>query len=127
MAKKEFPPLLHLSFILQHEADELLLREVGIGIGQARLLSALETTRPRLQNQIAMELRQTEANVSRQLKVMKAGGLISITKNKKDSRGRDVTLSTKGHEAYLKAERLLRRELPNLLSGSGVKLAGLLD
>jgi len=127
MAKKEFPPLLHLSFILQQEADELLLGQVGIGVSQARILSALDEGHPSLQNQIAASLRQTEANVSRQIKIMKAGGLVSVTKNKKDSRARDVKLTVKGHEVYLKAERLLRRDLPALLANTGVNLAEVLD
>lgn len=81
--KANFPPLLHLSYVLQHLSDDLLLREVGIGLSAARIMSVLSMSAASSQRLIAAELRQTEANVSRQLQAMKKQGLVSITHNKK--------------------------------------------
>src|SRR5581483_1184050 len=94
--KSKFPPLLHFSYNLQHLAEEMLLSEAGIGLGQARILSGLSTSTPRSQRDLAAELNQTESNISRQLKVMKKHGLVNISKNKQDGRQRAVSLTAKG-------------------------------
>lgn len=108
--KANFPPLLHLSYVLQHLSDDLLLREVGIGLSAARIMSVLSMSAASSQRLIAAELRQTEANVSRQLQAMKKQGLVSITHNKKDKRQRDVLLTAKGSSKYQVAEKLLKKQ-----------------
>ena len=110
MAKSKFPSLLHLSYVLQQLSDELLESEAGVGLSAARIMSVLDKSAPSSQRVIAMELRQTEANVSRQLHSMKKAGLVSISKNKKDSRQRDVTLTAKGNRHYQQAEKLLKKQ-----------------
>lgn len=122
--KSTFPPLLHLSFILQQSSDETLLDKVGVGLSQARIMSALHSSNARSQRSVAVELGQTEANVSRQLRQMKKQGLVKVTKTKKDARQRDVVLTAKGRSAYAKAEKLLKKQQSNLLrllSSSEVK------
>jgi DNA-binding MarR family transcriptional regulator len=122
--KSSFPPLLHLSYILQQTSDELLLDKAGVGLSQARIMSALHQSAARSQRSVAVDLAQTEANVSRQLRQMKKQGLVKITKAKKDARQRDVILTKKGRSAYGKAEKLLKKQQSNLLrllSGSEVK------
>ena len=105
--KSKFPPLLHLTYILQQSSDELLLRETGVSLSQARIMSGLHTSVTVSQRHLASSLQQTEANISRQLQSMKKDGLVSITKNKKDARQRDVKLTAKGANKYAKAETLL--------------------
>lgn len=104
--KTGFPPLLHLTYHLQQLADDRLSREAGLGLSQARIMSTLSFT-PVSQRAIAVALGQTEANVSRQLRVIKRAGLVSITKNKKDGRQRDVILTTQGQDKYYQAEEVL--------------------
>jgi len=108
--KSKFPPLLHLTYVLQQSSDELLLSEVGTSLSHARIMSGLSAVVTRSQHQLALELRQTEANISRQLQVMKRAGLVNIAKNKKDGRQRDVKLSAKGARKYAKAEALLKKQ-----------------
>ncbi len=115
MAQSKFPPLLHLTYVLQQSADELVQREAGVSLSHARILSGLNSSMVRSQRQLAVELRQTEANISRQLQAMKKAGLVSITKNKKDARQRDVKLTAKGANKYQKAEKVLRKEQTNLV------------
>lgn len=107
--KSKFPPLLHLTYILQQSSDEFLLREAGVSLSQTRIMSGLDLTTVCSQRYLASSLRQTEANISRQLQVMKEQGLVSITKNKKDARQRDVKLTRKGAGKYDKAEKVLGR------------------
>jgi len=108
--KSKFPPLLHFTYNLQHLAEELLLAETGVGLSQARIMSGLSKSAASSQSQLALELNQTESNISRQLKVMKKRGLVNISKNKKDGRQRDVTLTSNGHGIYAKAEKVLKSQ-----------------
>lgn len=77
-------------------------------------MSALSSA-PTSQRAVAMALSQTEANVSRQLQIMKKQGLVSITKNKKDRRQRDVSLTRKGQNTYQKARKLLSSQQSKIL------------
>jgi len=113
--KNSFPPLLHLSYVLQQSADDILEQEAGVGLSAARIMSTLSKSSPKSQRLVASELRQTEANVSRQLHNMKKQGLVSITRNKKDSRQRDVVLTAKGAKKYQDAEKLLRKQQSKFL------------
>ena len=113
--KSNFPPLLHLSYVLQHKAEQVLEQEVGVGLSAARIMSALSSSRPSSQRVIASQLMQTESNVSRQLHNMKKQGLVNITRNKKDSRQRDVTLTAKGTKHYQQAEKLLKKQQTQFL------------
>lgn len=115
MTKNKFPPLLHLSYTLQHSAEEMLEAEAGIGLSAARIMSVLDRHSSASQRVVAMELRQTEANVSRQLQSMKKQGLVSIARNKKDSRQRDVTLTAKGAKKYQDASRILKKQQKQFL------------
>ena len=113
--KSGFPALLHLAYNLQHLADEHLEKEAGVGLSAARIMSVLDKSAASSQRVVAMELRQTEANVSRQLHNMKKQGLVNITRNKKDSRQRDVTLTAKGVRHYQQAEKLLKKQQAQVL------------
>lgn len=113
--RNSFPPLLHLSYVLQQSADEILEQEAGVGLSAARIMSTLSRSSAKSQRVVAAELRQTEANVSRQLHNMKKQGLVGITKNKKDSRQRDVVLTAKGAKKYKDAEKLLKKQQSKFL------------
>ena len=113
-----FPPLLHLTYDLQQLSDRILGPRAGIGLGQARIMSGLHTAIPRSQRELASALHQTEANISRQLKLMHAQKLVSITRNKKDGRQRDVKLTAKGAKTYklaLKSLAMQQNELMKLV------------
>src|SRR5262249_31084741 len=107
-------PLHHLTFILQQSSDELLLKEVGTTLSHVRIMGVLDTSAPSSQRVIASKLRQTEANVSRQLLVMVRQRLVKITKNKKDARQRDVTLNNKGKHKYQQGQKILKKQLDSL-------------
>jgi DNA-binding MarR family transcriptional regulator len=113
--KSTLPPLLHLSYVLQHSAEEILEAEAGVGLSAARIMSVLDKSAISSQRAVAKELRQTEANVSRQLQNMKKQGLVSIIRNKKDSRQRDVTLTTKGAKRYQDAQKVLKKQQKQFL------------
>ncbi len=104
-------PLHYLVSILQQLSDELLEKDARVGLSSVRIMGVLDTSVPSSQALVAASLHQTQANVSRQLQAMKKQGLVKISKNKKDSRQRDVTLTSKGKHKYDEAEKLLKNQL----------------
>ncbi len=115
------PPLHHLVSLLQQRADEILHRQIGIGLGQVRILAVLHSTTAHSQRAIAKKLRQTEANVSRQVRHMRGRGLVSIRRNNKDARQRDVTLTVHGERELQAAQQLLHDHQKELLQTLGAK------
>src|ERR1043165_8489401 len=118
-SKNQFSPLLHLTYVLQQLSDENLLKATGVGLSQTRIMSVLHGSVALSQRAVAVMLQQTEANVSRQLKVMQKQGLVSVVKNKKDARQRDVKLTAKGQtrlKVALKSLAAQEKELFRLLS-----------
>ncbi len=113
-SQSSFSPLLHLTYVLQHLSDENLLASGGVGLSQTRIMSALAESSASSQSRVARELHQTEANVSRQLKEMKKHGLVSVVRNKKDARQRDVKLSAKGARKYKEAVKTLNAQQSQL-------------
>lgn len=113
--KSTLPSLLHLSYVLQHSAEAMLEHEAGVGLSAARIMSVLDKSTPTAQRTVAVELRQTEANVSRQLQSMKKQGLVNISRNKRDSRQRDVTLTAKGSKKYQDASKILKKQQKQFL------------
>ena len=125
--KSKFPPLLHFTYNLQQLAEELVVKETGVGLSQARILSGLSSAVSRSQRHLAAELNQTESNVSRQLKVMKRHGLVNISKNRRDGRQRDVTLTAKGARIAAKAEKVLKAQQRNFLKALNKGEADILE
>lgn len=122
--KNDFSPLLHLTYVLQQTSDEALLKSVGVGLSQTRIMSVLHPAIPHSQRAVASLLRQTEANVSRQLKGMQKQGLVSVVKNKKDARQRDVKLTRKGEVKYRAAIKVINAQQKTqlkLLDGKQLK------
>lgn len=89
--------------------------QIGAGLAQIRILGVLERNVPHPQNLIARQLQQTEANVSRQLRLMSRKGLVSVRSNKQDKRQKDVLLSSKGWRHYERAKKLLQDQQKDLL------------
>ena len=113
--KNKFSPLLHLTYVLQQLTDENLLKSSGISLSHARIMSVLDPSIANSQRHIASYLQQTEANISRQLRVMQRMGLVSIIRNKRDGRQRDVKLTHKGEVKMHLAARLLAEQETELL------------
>jgi DNA-binding MarR family transcriptional regulator len=116
-AKYSPTPLHYLMFILQQQADDLLQGEVGLSLSHVRIMGVLDYSVPCSQKSIATQLQQTEANVSRQLLTMVRQGFVRVSKNKEDSRQRDVTLTAKGQRRYVGAEKALKAQLNSVYKG----------
>lgn len=114
-SKKDSASLHRLMFVLQHMSNELLQSETGAGLSAALIMSVLSPNVPSSQRVIAASLRQSEANVSRQLQVMKKHGLVSIRQNRNDKRQREVVLTAKGVKVSTNALNLLDKQQKEIL------------
>jgi DNA-binding MarR family transcriptional regulator len=120
-------PLHYLLFVLQHIADDQLDKQAGTTLSHVRIMGALSGHSSRSQKMVAMQLHQTEANVSRQLQTMKKQGLVNINKNNKDGRQRDVALSAKGKKKLAKAEKVLAAQHKRMLASLSARDAKAFD
>src|ERR1700741_4591375 len=93
-------PVTNLAYLLQHlaavmgrQSDQVLQEQLGIGLSQFKILMVLEWN-PRVQQRaIADSLGQTEASISRQIKLLKEKKLLA-TKQDPQNRRRHITAPT---------------------------------
>lgn len=89
--------LLHkVAASLDKVSDQVLLERLGIGLSQFRILLFLLNNDGVRQNQIAENLDQTEASISRQVKVLQQKGLAVVRRSVTNRRDRLVYLTRKG-------------------------------
>ncbi len=85
--------LQHTATILMRQSDQVLQERLGIGMSQVRLLMMLQINPNVQQRKLAECLGQTEASVSRQIKLLMEKGLLGVRVNPK-SRREHVTMPT---------------------------------
>jgi DNA-binding MarR family transcriptional regulator len=99
----------HLAFSLDSASDKILQNRFGIGLAQFRILLVLEGQDGITQKKIAKELSQTEASISRQIKILNGKGLIEVEGNFDNRRERLIYQSHNGHGLALDATRALNK------------------
>lgn len=92
-----------IGYLLQHTAslmakqnEQVLQEQLGIGMSQFKILRALQSKTNPTQREIAANLGQTEASISRQVKLMLDNGLLSSTVSPRNRREHIVTATVKG-------------------------------
>lgn len=88
--------LLHISAMLSRQTDQILQERLGIGVSQFRILALLEPGQGVRQRVIADQLGQTEASISRQIKLLATKSLVEVAKSAESRRDRNVLLTIKG-------------------------------
>ena len=86
----------HLAFSLDRQSDQILQERLGIGFSQFKILMVLKRHEGVRQNFIADYLGQTEASISRQIKLMTERGLITSNVRPDNRRVHVTTLTSKG-------------------------------
>lgn len=86
----------NFSALLARESDQILQERLGIGLSQYKILAAVEHNPRAQQRQFAIELGQTEASVSRQVKLLLKNGLITSKRNPNNRREHLTELTAKG-------------------------------
>jgi DNA-binding MarR family transcriptional regulator len=105
-----------LAMSLDSASDRMLRRQLDIGLSQLRILLVLEELDGVPQQQIAEELSQTEASVSRQIKILSKKGMIEVEGSFNNKRQRLICQTHQGHEAARRSVKILN-DLHNPLLG----------
>ena len=96
-----------LAFCLGRQSDQVLQEQLGIGMSQFKILMVLGWRSNVQQRQIAENLGQTEASISRQIKLLKDKGLL-VTEISPQNRREHITRPTaKGQRLCEKAMEVL--------------------
>lgn len=101
--------LQHVAFVLGRHSDQVLQEQLGLGFSQFKILMVLEHKPHIRQRQIADMLGQTEASISRQIKLMSEMGLLQSKISADNRREHITTLTTKGERFSVKAMDVLNR------------------
>jgi DNA-binding MarR family transcriptional regulator len=88
--------LQHLAMMLHRQCDQMLQERLGIGMAQYRILTMLQMRPGAQQRKVADCLGQTEASVSRQVKVLHDKGMLVTRVNPKERREHITELTSKG-------------------------------
>lgn len=99
----------HLSAVVSKQSEQILQEQLGIGLSQFRILMVLEWNPRVQQNAIADSLGQSEASISRQIKLLKAKNLLA-TRQDSNNRRKHITAPTPlGMQVTEAATNILRR------------------
>ena len=96
-----------LAFLIEKKSDEVLREELSIGFAQYKVLEAISHNSLAKQNLIAELLDQTEASISRQIKLLQKQGLITVTQVMGNKRARELSMTMQGEEIVSHAKQLL--------------------
>lgn len=93
--------------MMLRQSDQVLQERLGIGLSQLRILTMLEHDPNARQRQLADRLGQTEASVSRQIKLMAEKGYLTVAVNPKSRREHRAAITPKGSKITLAAQEAL--------------------
>ncbi len=88
--------LQHTATMLMRQSDQILQERLGIGISQLRILMMLQHAPNVQQRKLADRLGQTEASISRQIKLLQEKGLLTARVNPKSRREHLAVPTPKG-------------------------------
>jgi len=97
----------HLAVLTHRQSDQVLQDQLGIGMSQYRILKVLQTNPSVQQKQIALLLGQTEASISRQVKLMQERSLLSAQVNPANKREHVTMLQPKGQQVLESGAQIL--------------------
>lgn len=96
-----------IAFLFEKKADENLHKQLNIGFAQYKVLEAINHSPLTKQNAVAKMLDQTEASISRQIRILQAKGMINATDVMGNKRARELSLTTVGEETVSQAQDIL--------------------
>ena len=97
----------HLVALTSRDMDQMLLEQLGIGLAQYKIMSTIHDHPHVQQRTIADTLGQTEASVSRQIKLLAEKALLHAEQNPTNKREHITDLTPNGVQIVDAAERVL--------------------
>ena len=120
-----------LAALLYKASDRVLQEQLGIGMSQFKILGAIQNNQRLLQRHIATILNQTEASISRQIKLLHQRQLLVTQFNPKDHREHITVLTPNGRQVINAATEVLEAFQTQFVEGLSdrqqAELIGLLD
>jgi MarR family transcriptional regulator for hemolysin len=107
----------HLVSLMSRESDQTLQEQLGIGISQYKILTTLHEHPHVQQRIIATTLGQTEASISRQIKILTEKGMLVALKNPNNRREHLADLTPRGLRMIEAAEHVLQNYHDKFFSG----------
>jgi DNA-binding MarR family transcriptional regulator len=111
----------HLAFVMDRQSDQVLQERLGIGFSQFKILMILKWHENVRQKFIADYLGQTEASISRQLRLMQKSGLVSRLIDPKNRRQHIVCLTHRGQRLLDESMTILNQFHAPLFTAIGDK------
>jgi DNA-binding MarR family transcriptional regulator len=105
----------------ERHTDQIMQEKIGIGLAQFKILQQLHEYPAIRQAQIATTLNQTEASVSRQIKLLLEKGLLTSRVNTKNRREHIHVLTPRGQKMTLAAAETLQHYIDALFATMGDK------
>lgn len=99
----------HIAVTVSMQSDKVLQDKLGIGFSKYKILLALQANSNIRQKQIAELLGQTEASISRQIKLMHEEGLLQTRIRPENKREHITTLTPKGDKFAEEATAILNQ------------------
>lgn len=109
----------HIAEVMNKQVDQVLQEQLGIGLSQFKILMVLEWSPRTQQRAIANALGQTEASVSRQIKLLKAKGLLMTKIDTQNRRTHITAPTTLGMQVTEAASTIMRRSFGSEFSSLG--------
>lgn len=97
----------HTAMSLHRQSDQMLQERLGIGFSQFKIMMVLQWNPAVRQRHTAENLGQTEASISRQIKLMHDEGLLQTRVNEQNRREHITTLTRKGERLADEANAVL--------------------
>ena len=82
--------------VAHRQTDQALTEQLGIGLSQLRIMTMLQHYTNIPQRILADHLGQTEASISRQIKLLADKAIVIVSRDPAEKRKRLITLTTKG-------------------------------
>lgn len=97
----------HVAFVMGRQSDIVLQDKLGIGFSQFKIMMVLMNNPHVQQKEIAERLGQTEASISRQIKLLINKGLLQSLKRPENKREHITTLTFSGESMTEEALTIL--------------------
>jgi DNA-binding MarR family transcriptional regulator len=117
MTQRLYWQIQKIAFLLEKKADDTLKEQLDIGFAQYKVLEAINQNSLARQNMVAEMLDQTEASISRQIKILEKKGLITVASVMGNKRARELSLTRVGEDIVRQAEHILEAVQEKTMEG----------
>jgi DNA-binding MarR family transcriptional regulator len=103
------------------QTDQILQERLGIGLAQLKIIDLLHDENVLSQRELADNLSQTEASISRQIKLMHQQGWLLVATDLNERRKRRVKLAPAGQRIVMAAQEIVNEQSQKMLQNVNLK------